>query len=287
MADISNAFVKQFGTTLETLVQQKGSRLRDAVRLETDLVGEAKFYDQLGAFTASVKTTRHSDVEYVVDDYARRMVTPIDVYIADLIDKEDKLKMLLDPTSTTMQALQWAIGRKIDDLIIAAINGTSYTGKAGTTPVVLPAGQKIAVASSGLTLAKLLATKEKLDAAECDPDEARYIACSAKQITNLLNTTQIQSADYNTIKTLVSGQIDTFLGFKFIRTERLPVDGASSRLVMAWIKSGVLLAQANGMTAKIDTIPQKHYAAQVYASLSCGATRMEEVKIVEIACLEV
>jgi len=286
MADISTAFVKQFGTTLYTLVQQKGSRLRDAVLFENDLQGEAKFYDQYGSVSAKTKVSRNADVEYITDNFNRRKVIPVDIYVADLIDKEDKLKMLLDPTSTIMQSFQWALGRKIDDLIISALGGTAYTGKEGTTAVALPSTQKIAASSAGLTLAKLLSAKEILDSADVDPEEPRFIVCSAKQITNLLNTTQITSADYNTVKALVAGQIDTFLGFKFIRSERLPKDSSNNRLVYAFAKSGALLAQAGDMVAKIDQIPQKHYAWQIYASLSCGATRMEEEKVVEIACVE-
>ena len=286
MGAITTAFVKQFGSTLETLVQQKGSRLMGAVRMENDLNGEEKYYDQVGEETASLKTTRHADVEYAADDYQRRRVVPVDVYWAKLIDKEDKLKMLIDPTSTLLQSGQWAIGRKIDDLIIAAASGTAYTGKAGGTSTALPTAQKIVYASSGLTLAKLLAAKEILDGADVDPEEERFIALTADQVTDLLNTTEVKNADYNTVKALAAGQINTFLGLRFILCNRLALDGSSHRLILCWAKSGLLLAQASGMFSSIDRLPVKHYATQAYASISCGSTRMQEEKVVEIACEE-
>lgn len=285
MANITIAFVKQFGNTLNMLSQQKGSRLTNAVSLETGAYGEEEYFDQYGEDVANVKIARNVDVEYAVDDYKRRRVSFTDVYWAKLIDKEDKLAMLIDPTSGLMQAGAWAIGRKIDDMIIAAFSGTAYTGKAGGTSTSFTAANQIAVGAAGLTIAKLISAKELLDAADVDPEEPRFIACAASQISDLLNTTEVKSADYNSVKALVEGLVDTYMGFKFIRTQRLALSG-TTRKALAWAKSGILLAKRNDMNAKLDVIPTKHYATQAYASISCGATRMDEEKCVEIGCLE-
>jgi hypothetical protein len=285
MANITIAFVKQFGNTLNMLSQQKGSRLTNAVSLETGAYGEEEYFDQYGEDVANVKIARNVDVEYAVDDYKRRRVSFTDVYWAKLIDKEDKLAMLIDPTSGLMQAGAWAIGRKIDDMIIAAFSGTAYTGKAGGTSTSFTAANQIAVGAAGLTIAKLISAKELLDAADVDPEEPRFIACAASQISDLLNTTEVKSADYNSVKALVEGLVDTYMGFKFIRTQRLALSG-TTRTALAWAKSGILLAKRNDMNAKLDVIPTKHYATQAYASISCGATRMDEEKCVEIGCLE-
>src|SRR3546814_3244582 len=114
-----------------------------------------------------------------------------------------------------------------------------------TTLFRSPAGQKIAVGSDGLTLVKLLQAKEILDAAEVDVDDTtgqgaptRVIAVSTKQITNLLGTTEIKSVDYNSVKALAQGQADTFLGFKFVRTERVPQVG-TSRMFVVWANGGL------------------------------------------------
>ncbi len=285
MANITVAFVKQFGSTLNMLSQQKGSRLTNAVSLETGAFGEEEYFDQYGEDTANVKIARNVDVEYAADDYKKRRVSFTDVYWAKLIDKEDKLAMLIDPTSGLMQAGAWAIGRKIDDMIITAFSGTAYTGKAGGTSTTFTAANQIAVGAAGLTIGKLIAAKELLDAADVDPEEPRFLACAASQISDLLNTTEVKSSDYNSVKALVEGLVDTYMGFKFIRTQRLTLSG-TTRTALAWAKSGVLLAKRNDMNAKLDVIPTKHYATQAYASISCGATRMDEEKCVEIGCLE-
>ena len=291
MANITTAFVKQFGNTLNLLSQQKGSRLSNAVRVETGAFGEEEYFDQYGDDTANIKVARNVDVEYAADDYLRRRVSFVDVYWAKLIDKEDKLAMLIDPTSGLMQAGAWAIGRKIDDMIIAAFSGTAYTGKAGGTSTSFVDGRngtlsnRIATSAVGLTINKLISAKQLLDESDVDPDEERYIAVTAEQVSDLLKTTEVKSVDYNSVKALVEGKVDTFMGFKFIRTERL-YKTSTTRYCLAWAKSGMLLAKRNEMAAKIDQIPTKHYATQAYASLSCGATRMEEEKCVEIYCTE-
>ena len=285
MANITTAFVKQFGTTLNLLSQQKGSRLQNCVTLETGAFGEEEYFDQYGSDTANIKVSRNVDVEYAADDYKRRRVSFTDIYWAKLIDKEDKLAMLIDPTSGLMQAGAWAIGRKIDDLIITAFSGTAYTGKAGGTSTTFTAANQIATGSAGLTITKLISAKQLLDEADVDPDEERYIAVTAEQISDLLKTTEVKSVDYNSVKALVEGKVDSFMGFKFVRTERL-AKSSTTRTCLAWAKSGMLLAKRNEMSAKLDMIPTKHYATQAYASVSCGATRMEEEKCVEIGCTE-
>ena len=286
MAIITTAFVKQFGSTLDMLSQQKGSRLTNCVNVETGAYGEEEYFDQYGEDIASEKSTRNVDVQYAADDYKRRRVSFTDVYWAKLIDKEDKLAMLIDPTSGLMQAGAWAIGRKIDDMIIAAFSGTAYTGKAGGTSTTFTAANQVAISgTAGLTVAKLISAKELLDAADVDPEEERYIACAASQISDLLNTTEVKSIDYNSVKALVEGKVDTFMGFKFVRTQRITLS-STTRTVLAWAKSGITLAKRSGMVSKLDQIPTKHYATQAYASLSAGSTRMDEEKCVEISCYE-
>ena len=113
------------------------------------------------------------------------------------------------------------MGKAMDDKIIAAATGSSLTGKAGATSTALPSGNVIAHGSADLTIAKLISAKEILDAADVDPEITRYIAVSPAQISALLGTTQVTSSDFNTVKALSQGTVDTFLGFKFVLSNRL------------------------------------------------------------------
>lgn len=281
---ITTAFVQQYRSTLYNLVQQKGSRLRNAVTTEM-VTGESAYFEQLGATAAQERLTRHGDSPLMNTPHARRKVNMRDFEWGDLVDDQDKIRLLIDPASAYMQNAMWALGRKIDDIIIGAAFADAQTGKTGTTTVSFPAANIIAAAASGMTIAKLLDTKELLDGGETDPEEPRYIALSAKQVSDLLNTTEVKSSDYNTVKALAQGQIDTFMGFKFIRTERLSASG-TTRKCIAWVKSGLLLAMGADMKGNIAPRPDKAFATYVYASVSADSTRMEEAKVIEIDCVE-
>jgi hypothetical protein len=282
---ITTAFVEQYKSNVFHLAQQKGSRLRDTVRSET-VTGKAHFFERIGSTAAEKRTSRHSDTPRMDTPHSRRKVTMDDYDWADLIDNEDKVRMLISPTSDYALAGAYAMGRAMDDAIISAATGTSYGGVSGGTSVVLPAGQKIVHGGTNLTIAKCLAAKKLLDAAEVDPDEQRFLICTADQISDFLNITEVKSSDYNTIKALAQGQIDTYLGFKFIRSERLGQDATPNRQVLAFTKSAIGLALGADITTKISERSDKNYATQVFLSMTIGATRIEDEKMVEIACVE-
>jgi hypothetical protein len=287
MAAITEAMVKQFGSNVEFLVQQKGSRLRSAVRVETGIVGEDAFFEQLAETAAVKKTTRNADTPLVKSDHRRRRVSMFDFEWADLVDKQDKLKLIIDPENAYAINAAWALGRSLDDEIIASFNASAATGKTGSTSVALPASQQVLPAATGLTIDKLRATKEVLDSADVDPDEPRFLVCSPAQITDLLESAEVTSSDYNTVRALVAGVVDSYMGFKFIVSNRLPANTtADGRLCFAWAMNGMLLAVAQDMQTRVEERADKSFANQVYLAMGIGTTRMQEEKVVEIDCIE-
>jgi hypothetical protein len=271
------------------LSQQMGSVLRGVVDVES-VTGKSAFFDQVGKTTAVVRSSRHADTPQIDTPHSRRRVTLADYEWADLIDNADKVRLLIDPTSSYAKAAAAAMGRAMDDVIIAALGGTAYTGETGSTSVALPAAQKpySSSQSDGLTITKLLEAKRLLDAADVDPSLQRYLVCGPKQIGDLLGTTQVTSSDFNTVKALAQGQVDSFLGFKFIVTNRLKLDATNTddRLAYAFTADAIKLAIGQDVLARIDERADKSYSTQVYYAMSIGATRMEEEKVVEIACDE-
>jgi hypothetical protein len=289
--DITTAFVKQFGSNLDFLVQQKGSLLRNAVRVET-VTGEEAYFDQLGSTAAIKRTTRNSDTPLVKSEHKRRRVSMYDYEWADLIDNSDKLKMLIDPQSDYATNAAWALGRSIDDAIIECFSNTAYAGKAGGTATVFTAANIVSGGATRLTLQKLLDAKAILDNADNDPNEERFIAVTGTQLTDLLNISEIKDADYNTVRALVRGEVDTFLGFKFIVCNRVTFPygltsvAANFRSIPVWCRSGVVLALSKDISTRISERADKSYSTQVYASMGIGATRMEEAKCVQILVTE-
>lgn len=300
-SQITTAFVNQYRAEVFHLSQQKGSKLQGAVRNETQK-GESGFYDRLGPATAQVKASRHADTPQIDSGHSRRRVQLVDYVWADLIDKEDLRRLMMDPAGKYAEAAAWAMGRSKDDVIIAAADGSAYGGVAGATTVAHPNAQKYAFnassAFSSLNVVGLLKIKQILDANDVDESIPRHGVVNAEGLNGLLNQTAVQSADYNTIKSLVQGQVDTFVGFKFHRTERLlaQVDALSAsattgvvgsgttvvghRRCLFFAQDGLLLATSEDVQIEIERRPDKNYATQVYACMGIGATRMEEEKVV-------
>ena len=294
---VTNAFVQQFKDNFILLSQQKGSRLRQWVRDDPDfLKGKAGYFDRIGATAMQKRASRHQDTPLINTPHSRRRVTLDDFVWADLIDNADRIKMLADPEGPYTVNAMWAAGREFDTAIVNAMNGSAYSMDEddAATSVVLPTAQKVAVANHsydagsgdvGLTVGKLIAAKEILLAGEAiEDDEDLFCVADAKQLAKLLSETEVQSRDYNDVYALVTGRIDSFMGFKFARKESLPVNSSSDTLVYCWARNGVGLAVGEEITTRISERDDKNYSTQVYIELSVGATRIEDEKVVEIAC---
>ncbi len=282
---ITTAFVNQFRGNIDMLSQQKDSRFMGKVRMETQ-TGETGFYEQIGATAAIERTSRHADTPRVDTPHSRRAVTMATFEWADLIDQADKVRMLIDPTSSYSASAMMAMNRSRDDVMIAAALGVARTGKNGTVNVPLPSDQKIAVNASKLTLAKLIEAKEIFGENDVDEDIKLFMAITSKQLSSLLGDEKLTSSDFAVVKALVKGDIDEFMGFTFVKTQRLTRDGNNDIQVIAWAQDGLLLAQGSNNITRITERADKSYSVQVFRSEDFGATRMEEEKVVEIACQE-
>lgn len=295
---VTTAFVQQYSTNIAMLLQQQGSRLRGAV-MEHGFVGKAAtVVEQFGAVTPVKNLARHSDTPLISTPQDRRWVYPTDYDWADLIDSQDKLRMLIDPTGPYTQAGVMAMGRAMDDEIINGFFGTNNTGENGTTAVTFPSGQIVAAnvgasANTGLNVAKLRAAKKLLMQAEVDIDNDQlFVAITAQQHDNLLNEVQAISLDYTDRPVLVEGRIRAFMGFNFIHSERIPggpsytgsVSTGGLYYVPCWAKSGLALGMWNDVQASVDKRPDKRNSWQVYVTATVGATRTEEKRCVQINC---
>ncbi len=290
--NITTSFVNQFKSNVTHLVQQKGSRLTRAVETES-INGESAFFEQIGSTEAVDITSRHMDTPRVDTPHERRRITTSGAVWADLIDKEDKIKMLIDPKSDYAKAAVNALGRKRDDVILAAATGVAYTGKDGSTSTEFDTGMIVDVqevwpgvtaADSGLNVAKLLAANELLMAQDVDPDEEKFAVLNARQVKSLLTDERVSNHDYNTLKPLVSGTITNYAGFTLIPSQRITQDSNSDDIVPFWCKSGMKLGIGCDIEVKMSERSDKNYSMQVWARQNIGATRMEEEKVGYIEC---
>jgi hypothetical protein len=293
--EVDTALVQTYKSNIEIQFQQKGSRLRSTVN-NVSQKAEFDFYDRIGPTDAVEVTTRHSDTPLISTPHDRRRIALRDFDWADMIDRKDKIRMLADPTSPYTMNAVYALGRKMDDVIVSAAVGTAYTGKTGSSTVAHPAASKVAkdyvesgsAADSNLTIAKLRRVRYLLTSTEAvseEDEEGIHAIITANQIQALLRTTEVTSADYNTVKALVEGKIDTFMGFKFKRTERLAKSG-NIRNCLFYPASAINLAIGEDIVVDVGPRRDKRNAVQIYVCATFGASRMWEEKVIEVACDE-
>ena len=297
---ITTAFVDQFKANILLLSQQKEAKLRVVARME-DVTGDTLFVERISATEAQLISSRHGDTPQIDTPHSRRKLTMADYNWADLIDNVDKLKMLIDPQSTYAQNAVMAFNRTIDEVIITALGGTAFGGHTGGTTVnnyavgecrliesdgtVVAAGSNFSGATeTGLTIAKLLTCKQLLDDAEIDDARQRYLLTNPFNINQMLNTTEVKSSDYNTVKALAQGQINDFMGFRFIKSTLLSADGTDTAATncYAFAQDAIVLAISEEPTVRISERDDKNYSTQVYVEMSIGATRVEGPAVVEI-----
>ncbi len=286
-SQVNLAFVQKFRDNFIHLSQQKGSKLRESVRVHTDVVGKYDHFDRIGQTSAQLITSRHADTPTVDTPHSRRRVTLADYNWADLVDRADEIKMLSSPASEYMKAGVWAMGRTMDDIIITAFNGsaTSVSSDDSTSSVSFDSNNQIAHGSADLSLAKVIQAAKILADNDVDPDEERYAVVGPAQIEAMLNSSTVTSSDYNSIRLLMKGEIDTFMGFKWITSTRLPKSG-NYRKAFFYAKSAMGLSVGLDVVTSIDKRPDKNNSMPPYAQMSLGSTRIEEAKIVEVSCDE-
>jgi len=282
---IDQYFVNQYQNTIRMLCQQADSRLEGTTIPPIKQNAEYLFWERLGATEAIELNTRHGDTPNIEQDHSRRRSEAQAYVWATLLDRADVGRMLVDPKGPYQVAAKNAMNRRKDRIILAALGGSAYAGKNGGTAVVLPTAQKVAHGSVGMTIAKLLSAKQILDEGEAPPED-RYFVCPSESIIDLLGTTEITNADYNTVRALATGQIDTFLGFKFIQSELVYLENSSSTTTWynyAYCKGAIGYGNIEDVTVRLTERADKNYAWQPYVSMDMGATRVEECMVVEVA----
>lgn len=277
MADSVNViYGQQYSQNIMQLAQQKYSKLYNTVYMKPNVRGKAFFQDQIGQWAMSLKAGRNSQTPNNDPNFGRRMGIMLDYNDNRLLDRTDELKIISDPRSAYTIAAGASLGRQIDDTIIGGLLGLAYTGETGATSTT--AGNLVAMSSSSMTLARILAVKQVFDVADVEMED-RFIVIRPDALDNLLNTTAFTSSDYNSVKALVRGEIDSFLGFKWIMSTRIAAASSSTLIGIAYQRYGICLAMADAPLVRTDERTDLSYSWQVYYELNIGAVRLEEVRV--------
>lgn len=281
---ITEAFVQAFDNNFLHVAQQKKSRFEDKVLLEPNIVGISKSINRLGQRTAQRRLTRHGDTPLNDQPHSTRFIDLFDWEDGDMIEDQDKIRMLIDPTSEYVNAMVQGLNRAKDDVIIAALLGSARSTTGG---VVLTAGQKIANGGTGLTKAKIIQTKQLFRANEADEyaGEELFFSYSDKQMNDILSDTTLTNQDFVQLRLLQDGNINQkWMGFTWVPSQRLPLSGGI-RSCVAWAKSGAKFGQGENIMTRVGEDPSKSFNTRVYAKMSVGSVRVEEEKVVQVDCV--
>lgn len=295
---IPDHYQTEFATNFDHGVQQKMSRLKETVQTDT-IKGKEKRYNRLEASEWRPITVRKGVTTPQAEETALRWVRLLgydNCHWKDEFD-DDLLGDIVLPNSELMQNHVMGYGRLLDRVTLEAALGTAYTGAAGTTATILPTSTDTNVvavdyvesgsaANSGLTVAKLRRAKYLLDN-NLDPEdesgEVRTIAVRAKQLDDLLRTTEVTSADFNTVKALVDGKIDTFLGFKFKRTKQVSVSSGDIAECVAYTRSSMRVVNGRNKS-KLSILDTQNESIQARSACLLGAVRYWEEGVIKVRC---
>lgn len=321
---IEKSYINSFKAGFAQAFQQTTSKLRPYVEIERQ-ASEFDYYDRVGlADDMATVTTRYGDNPMSEISHDRRRIGLADYDQGKAIDEKDLLRVASDPTNVYTQALAAAANRKVDNLIIAGLTATAYTGKAGATTVAFATStaDKVTVgavsdvqtrivaatylareaategidvnytytgttgASSGLTLAKLKAVRTTMLKLDAiDQDEVLNCFISAKQFEDLLGIAEVINSDYSVRKNLSEGNVTTFMGFRFIHCQLLTL-ASGVRSCFVFKPKSLKLSIGQDIVADIWRLPAKKNIPYLYTKLGMGTSRMWGETTARIGCAE-
>jgi hypothetical protein len=276
--NLSTAFVTLFDAEVKQAYQAQAV-LRGAVRLRSGVEGATYKFPKIGKGVAQVRVPQ-TDVSPLNVSYGQVTVTLEDYIAAEYSDIFMQQKVNFDERRELVQVVSNAIGRRQDQLILDALNASSTS---------LTVDNDIGGADSNLNVAKLRETKRLLDAKNV-PMDNRHLIIHADSLASLLGETSVTSSDFNTVKALVQGDINTFLGFTFHtlgdRDEGgLPIDGSLDRTVYAFHRDALGMAEGIAPKTEINYIAEKT-SFLVASMFSAGSVAIDDEGIVKITCRE-
>lgn len=278
MSDTQNStWAQAFGQNIMQLAQQTESKLWPCIWVKPNVTGKVFYQDQIGQWGMETKGTRNAQTPNNDPNLQRRQGTMVDYHDARLLDRGDELRTISDPRSAYTMAAGQSVGRQLDDVIIAAALGVAKQGETGSVSVTN--GNIILATASSMTLARIVAVKAQMDNQDV-PMEDRFFVVTPTALNNLLNTTAATSSDYNSVKALIRGEIDTWMGFKWIQSTRLQLASASGFIGFAFQRYGICAAMLADPIVKADQRADLSYSWQVYYEVNVGAVRMEEARVV-------
>ena len=280
---ISNVYIQTFERIVRHLAQQGDTKLRQFVT-EVATNGEKHNWERVGATDPTEKTSARTATPTADLAWSRRVSLAQTFHAGETYEPEDVVQMLVDPNSNIAQALASGMRRKVDDIIIAAATGSALNGNGATS--AFPAGQIVGNGTGVITLDTILQTQEKFAKNDVDPDERKVMVIGPTQQRKLLQTPEIISADYQSVKALATGMLPNFMGFDWVVSNRLLAPAAGQIDCLAFTKRSIGLQVNKDISAQVAQDPSLSFAWRIYTMMTMGAVRVMDEEVVAVRLLD-
>lgn len=278
MGTYNEAYRDEFEANIKYELQQMETMLTMCCTPGT-IEAEYLYTDFLDAFTATSVTTTNADTVNTEPTFERRRVGLSRYTIAPLLDKATMIKMTGSNTMTSVrQGAVAGLYRAMDSVVYTALDADVQTGRVGAGTTSYDATMTVS-GTSGLTTTVLIDTKNKIDnnAVGFYGSDELYFVCTPTQIADLLTDTKATSADYNSIKALVNGEINSFMGFKFVSAPAAIVTASGGiRKCFGFSKRGMFWGVGEDVTVDIAPRRDKNNSIQIFVEFLAGAVRHYE-----------
>lgn len=278
MATISNAFTTLFDQEVKQ-AYQASRKLGGLIREKNAQGASIVKFPTLGKGTASVRTPM-TDVVPMNLAFSQATATMTDYIAAEYSDIFNQSHVNFSERQELVQAVGKSIGRRMDQVTLDALTAASGTGTVANS---------LGGANTDLNIEKLRETKRIMDAANVDPD-GRTFLMHANNLEALLGDTEVTSSDFASVKSLVNGEVNQYMGFTFVMLGDmdeggLVKDGSNDRTIFAFHKSALGMGTSMDQQSRVDYIPEKT-SFLVASMFSAGAIAIETSGIVKITCRE-
>lgn len=268
--NLSPVAIQEFDSLVKHAYQGMG-KLRDCVTVRNNVTGDQYKFRRMGKGLANQKST--ADLVTPMDvDHEFKVATLSNWNAPEYTDIFDSQEVNFDEKNELANVVAGALGRRNDQLIIDALDAAT------------PLTTTVASGGTNLTMAKLIAAKVEL-VNQGVGDRDLFGVINAKGLGALLNDEKATSADYQAVKALINGEVNTLNGFQIKVIETRDEGGLTiaSDIVDAWFfaRDSVGLAIGLDMHTTIDWIAERT-AWLTNGKMKAGAVVRDEGGIVKV-----
>lgn len=281
----SNVYIQTFERNVRFLAQQKGSKLRQFCQLRGE-TSKQHNWERVGKLTATTKAGRAVATPVNDTPWSRRADAQVTKHAGDVVEPEDMAQALVDPISGITTTLGYALGRAIDDLIIAACTGTVADGNGGTVTFNnggTPAGTQVVGDGTGTITVDFIAQVTQLFMTnDIDPETTKVAIVGPVQVRQLIAIEKATSGLYVNSKALSeNGMVKNWMGYTWMYSNRLTVPAAGQLGCLFFSENAMGLHVTKDIWTRVQEDPSVSFAWRTYGAFTAGAARIEDEHMVE------